>query len=69
MEKINLTLKELNNLKQLFNENYLIIKQIKEYEKKIYNNEMLLFLKDIRDTHKKNLLTIMKVLDEKERIF
>ncbi len=69
MKKITLTTKELNNLKQLFNENYLIIKQIKDYEKKTYDNKMLVLLKEIRNVHEKNLLTIMKVLDEKERIF
>lgn len=68
MEKLNLSLNDLNNLKELFSENYLIIKQTKEYERKTVNNEIKVILKEIRDTHEQNLLTIMKLLDEKERI-
>ena len=68
MEKINLSPSDLVNLKELFNENYLIIKQTKEYERKTCNNEIKRILKQIRDTHEQNLLTIMKMLDEKERI-
>ena len=68
MQKLILSPNDLNNLKELFNENYIIIKQVKEYERKTYNKEIKLILKQIRDTHEQNLLTIMKLLDEKERI-
>ena len=68
MEKIKLSPTDLINLKDLFSENYLLIKQIKEFEKKTINKEQKLILKEIRDVHKKNLLTIMKLLDNKERI-
>jgi len=68
MEKLNLSPLDLTNLKELFNENYLIIKQTKEYERKTLNNEIKKILKEIRDTHEQNLLIIMKLLDEKERI-
>lgn len=68
MENITLSPNDLTNLKELFNENYLIIKQTKEYERKTYNKEIKIILKNIRDTHEQNLLTIMKLLDEKERI-
>ena len=69
MQKLILSPNDLNNLKELFNENYIIIKQVKEYERKTYSKEIKLILKQIRDTHEQNLLTIMKLLDEKERIF
>lgn len=68
MKKITLSINDLNNLKELFNENYIIIKQVKEYERKTYSKEIKIILKEIRDTHEQNLLTIMKLLDEKERI-
>lgn len=68
MEKIMLSPTDLTNLKELFQENYLIIKQTKEYERKTYNNEIRIILKQIRDSHEENLLTIMKLLDDKERI-
>lgn len=68
MQKLILSPNDLNNLKELFNENYIIIKQVKEYERKTYSKEIKLILKQIRDTHEQNLLTIMKLLDEKERI-
>lgn len=68
MEKLALSPNDLINLKELFQENYLIIKQTKEYERKTHNNEIRLILKQIRDSHEENLLTIMKLLDEKERI-
>lgn len=68
MENITLSPNDLTNLKELFNENYLIIKQTKEYERKTYDKEIKIILKNIRDTHEQNLLTIMKLLDEKERI-
>lgn len=68
MQKLTLSPNDLNNLKELFNENYIIIKQVKEYERKTYDKEIKLILKQIRDTHEQNLLTIMKLLDEKERI-
>lgn len=68
MENVTLSPNDLTNLKELFNENYLIIKQTKEYERKTYDKEMKIILKKIRDTHEQNLLTIMKLLDEKERI-
>jgi len=68
MEKIELFPTDLTNIKELFKENYLIIKQVKEYERKTLDNEIKIILKEIRDTHEKNLLTIMKLIDEKERI-
>lgn len=68
MENLTLSPNDLTNLKELFNENYLIIKQTKEYERKTYDKEIKLILKNIRDTHEQNLLTIMKLLDDKERI-
>ncbi len=68
MEKLTLSRTDLTNLKELFNENYLIIKQVKDYKRKTYDQEIKLILKEIRDTHEQNLLTIMKLLDEKERI-
>ena len=68
MKNITLSPNDLTNLKELFNENYLIIKQAKEYEKRIYDIETKVILKKIRDVHEENLLTIMKLLDEKERI-
>lgn len=68
MENKNLSPTDLINLRELFNENYLIIKQVKEYERKLYDLEVKVILKEIRDVHEKNLLTIMKLLDEKERI-
>lgn len=68
MENKTLSPTDLINLRELFNENYLIIKQVKEYERKLYDVEVKVILKEIRDVHEKNLLTIMKLLDEKERI-
>ena len=68
MEKVTLSQEDIINLKELFKENYLIVKQTKEYEKRSQNNKIKLLLKEIRDTHQENLLTIMKLLDEKERI-
>ena len=68
MEKISLSKKDLINLKELFEENYLIFKEIKKNEKKTIDNNIKVFLKDLRTSHQDNLLTIMKLLDEKERI-
>lgn len=68
MKNLTLSPNDLTNLKELFNENYLIIKQTKEYERKTYDKEIKIILKNIRDTHEQNLLTIMKLLDDKERI-
>ncbi len=68
MEKINLTPNDLTNLKELFNENYLIIKQAKEYDRKTLKKDVKLLLKEIIESHEQNLLAIMKILDEKERI-
>lgn len=68
MEKISLSKKDLMNLKELFEENYLILKQTKKNEKTITDNEIKILLKEIRNSHQDNLLTIMKLLDEKERI-
>ncbi len=68
MENNNMSPNDLINLKELFSENYLIIKQTKECDKKTQNKEIKLILKQMRDTHEQNLLTIMKLLDEKERI-
>lgn len=68
MEKTSLSSNDLANLKDLFQENYLIIKQTKEYEKKVVNNELRLFLKQIRNDHEEILINILKLLDEKERI-
>lgn len=67
MKNISLSEKEMTNLKNIFNENYLMIKRVKELEKKIYDENIRVILKEIRDSHEKNLLTVMKVLDEKER--
>ena len=68
MKKVTGSPKDLINLKEIVNENYLIIKQTKEYERKTTNKDIKIILKRIRDTHEENLLTIMKLLDEKERI-
>ena len=68
MEKISISKKDSINLKELFEENYLILKEVKKREKVTVNNEIKLLLKEIRNTHQNNLLTIMKMLDEKERI-
>ena len=68
MEKISLSKKDLMNLKELFEENYLILKQTTKTEKTITDNEIKILLKEIRNSHQDNLLTIMKLLDEKERI-
>ena len=68
MEKVSLSKKDLMNLKELFEENYLILKQTKKYEKNSVDNNIKLLLKEIRNNHQDNLLTIMKLLDEKERI-
>ncbi len=68
MKKVTLSPNDLINLKEIFNENYLIIKQTKEYERKTTNKDIKIILKRIRDSHEENLLTIMKLLDEKERI-
>lgn len=68
MEKIKLSPNDLCFLKELFNENYLIIKQTKEIERKTYETKNKIILKEIRNIHEQNLLTIMKLIDEKERI-
>ena len=68
MERLTLSLNDFSGLKELFNENYLIIKQVKEYERKIYDENVKIILKEIRDVHEQNLITVMKLLDEKERI-
>lgn len=68
MEKTSLSPNDLANLKDLFQENYLIIKQTKDYEKRVVNNELRLFLKQIRNDHEEILINILKLLDEKERI-
>ena len=68
MEKTSLSKKDLINLKELFEENYLILKQIKKSERISSNNDIKLLLKEMRNSHQDNLLTIMKLLDEKERI-
>ena len=68
MEKIALSKKDLINLKELFEENYLILKETKKNEKTTIDNNIKLLLKEIRNNHQDNLLTIMKLLDEKERI-
>ena len=59
MKKVTLSPNDLINLKEIFNENYLIIKQTKEYERKTTNKDIKIILKRIRDTHEENLLTIM----------
>lgn len=68
MENVTLTKKDLINLKELFEENYLILKQTKKSEKNTIDSSVKLILKEIRNSHQDNLLTIMKLLDEKERI-
>lgn len=67
MENISLSKKEIDNLEEIFNENYLIIKKVKDLENDTYEESIRILLKKIRDSHEKNLLTIMKLLDEKER--
>lgn len=68
MEKVSLSKKDLINLKELFEENYLILKEIKKGERMVTDNSIKLLLKRMRNAHQDNLLTIMKLLDEKERI-
>ena len=68
MEKVSLSKKDLINLKELFEENYLILKEIKKSERMVTDNSIKLLLKRMRNAHQDNLLTIMKLLDEKERI-
>lgn len=68
MQKTSLSKKDLINLKELFEENYLILKEIRKREKATINNSVKTLLKDMRTIHQDNLLTIMKLLDEKERI-
>ena len=68
MENVTLTKKDLINLKELFEENYLILKKTKKSEKNTIDSSVKLILKEIRNSHQDNLLTIMKLLDEKERI-
>ena len=67
MENICLSKKEVDNLTELFNENYLILKKIKEIEKDIYEENIRMLLKKIKNAHEKNILIIMKLIDEKER--
>ena len=68
MEKVSLTKRDLLNLKELFIENYLILKQIGDNERNTIDTNTRIFLKEIRNAHQDNLLTIMKLIDEKERI-
>lgn len=68
MRKISLSEGDLGGLRDLFNENYLILKQVKEYERKSNDIEVRTILKGIRNMHEDNLIFIMKLLDEKERI-
>ena len=58
---------DLNNLNDLFKENYYAIKDIKEIERSCLSSDRLM-LKEIKRMHEDNLITIMKLLDEKERI-
>lgn len=67
MENVYLSSKEMVNLEKIFNENYLMVKRIRDFEKDIYDDKVLALLKKLRDIHEKNLLIIMKLLDEKER--
>lgn len=67
MENIYLSNKEMDNLNELFNENYLILKKVKDLESEIYEENIRVLFKRIKNVHEKNLLTIMKLLDEKER--
>ena len=67
MENIPLSKKEIDNLEEIFKENYLIIKKVKDLESNTYEENVRVILKTIKDSHEKNLLTIMKLLDEKER--
>ena len=69
MKKLALSKNDLSNLKELFKENYYAIKQVKDCEKKTLDRNIKTMLKELRNTHEDNLLTIMKLLDEKERIF
>ncbi len=68
MENVSLTKRDLLNLKELFIENYLILKQIGDNERNTIDTNTRIFLKEIRNVHQDNLLTIMKLIDEKERI-
>ena len=68
MEKISLSKNDLVNLKELFQENYYAIKQVRDYERKTLDKNIRILLKEIRNTHEESLLTIMKLLDNKERI-
>ena len=67
MKNIPLSKKEIDNLEEIFKENYLIIKKVKDLESNTYEENVRVILKTIKDSHEKNLLTIMKLLDEKER--
>lgn len=68
MEKNSLSKNDLVNLKELFQENYYAIKQVRDYERKTLDKNIRILLKEIRNTHEESLLTIMKLLDNKERI-
>ena len=67
MENLYLSNKEIENLEEIFKENYLIIKKIKDLENETTEETVRLLLKNIKNSHEKVLLTIMKILDEKER--
>jgi hypothetical protein len=67
METLYFSKKDLDILEEIFNENYLIIKRVKELEGKIYDIKIRTLFKKIRETHDKNLITILKLLDGKER--
>ena len=59
---------DLSNLNDLFKENYYALKEVKNIERTTLDNNDKLFLKDIRRLHEDNLIRMMKLLDEKERI-
>ena len=67
MENLYLSKKDLDILNEVFNENYLIIKSIKEIESRLFDIQLRTLLKKIREGHEKNLMTILKLLDSKER--
>ncbi len=67
MENLYLSKKDLDILNEVFNENYLIIKRIKEIESRLFDIQLRTLLKKIREGHEKNLMTILKLLDSKER--
>ena len=59
---------DFSGLNDLFKENYYALKEVKEIERQTLNIEDQLFLKEIKRLHEQSLITILKLLDSKERI-